>query len=915
MRPIDKWKLVAGIASAAGAAVLALSSLTAGASAAPNPDSFYGAQGTNVPYVAWVGEHVRLVACEPSFTEDVKKEAIEHNSEPKSILGYYYNDNFAVEDWSGYQFQPPTPDGDAGSEIGQAFDPGPSSFFESSEGKDCIATDYKSLNPGLTRIRAVVKNDETGEIIFSHQFLVIWLTANTPTLSEAGETAKGSETFQNQLYGSGPGNLSHFLGDKAGDGKFIPSPFSGEETDKGLVQIKVTGEFPVVKEAPLSNILPGGTGSEPGKDVYTLPTDWATLAGVLASSSEETEPPGTNPDLWDIHGTPSLGDGSNASSTSALFAAFSSDALSGGFTSGETATVGPYDPQSANETLLSDGQPVNADDAPMPAMRIDVSIAANESGGLGGVGQISGASKAQIYSHDFTGNPEEAGNLYNPYYGAYIPATDRGLPQSSGVTGPSPGGDFPGFLNNHPEPYTFWNPVYNSANEKTVRSSGSTGCLRRTTGDPSYYQTPGGYRTETFYTDERGEAYVTYTPGDGFYLENLPVYEGVKGESEEGKIVKNENGGCDLKNLYEKTIGESSITARAVYPYEPVDYPALTSEPLVKTVTSKWEKEWFEFPKGVGKEEANVKIVVAKAQDIDGYPIVGEQVCFTAEASTSLKPYSGVSGRIKDTEGLLGNGKGTEVDVSGSYVDGGQEGTGYLCVSTNSEGFATIEVINSASGKVDLLAEYTEEKIYRDHDVLFTENAGGLKEAREAKEKEEAKLKEEAKEKKEAAEKKAHEEELAAETKVHEEEAATKKANEEKLAAEKKVHEEEIAALKTAEEKAAAEKKAGEEELAAETKVHEEEAATKKANEEKLAAEKKVHEEEVASAVQPAATPAATSSSGGSSGGPAALVTTIPNTLPTSGAAVGGVKSSKSHKAHAAKHSKKKKKGKKSKKK
>ena len=94
------------------------------------------------------------------------------------------------------------------------------------------------MNPGLTRIRAVVKNDEDGEIVFSHQFLVIWLTANKPVLSEAGETAKGTETFQSQLYGSGPGNLSHFLGDKEGNGQFIPSPFSGKKQTKAWCRSK-----------------------------------------------------------------------------------------------------------------------------------------------------------------------------------------------------------------------------------------------------------------------------------------------------------------------------------------------------------------------------------------------------------------------------------------------------------------------------------------------------------------------------------------------------------------------------------------------------------------------------------------------------------------------------------------------------
>jgi flagellar biosynthesis GTPase FlhF len=796
MRPIDKRKFLAGFVSAAGAAVLALASLTAVAVAAPNPESLYGAQGTNVPYVAWVGEHVRLVACEPSFTEDVKLQAIKHNTDPQSILGSFYNDNFEVEDWSGYQFQPPTPDGSAGSEIGQVFDPGPSSFFESSEGKDCIATDYKSLNPGLTRIRAVVKNDEDGEIVFSHQFLVIWLTANKPVLHEAATSASGTETFQSQLNGTGQGNLSNFLGDKEGNGQFIPSPFSGEETDKGLVQIKVTGSFPVLKEAPLHNVLE--------EETYTLPEAWPTLAKALASSSEETEPPGTNPGLWDIHGTPSLGDGYNASSSSALFAAFSSDALSGGFTSGETATVGPYDPQAADETLLSDGT-LNADDAPMPAMRIDVSIAANEPGGLGGVGQISGASKAQIYSQDFTGNPAVAGNLYAPYYGAYIPATDRGTPQSSGVTGPSPGGDFRGFLNTHPDPYTFWNSVLSSND----RISGSTGCLRREGAEPSEYQTPDGPRTETFYTDERGEAYVTYTPGDGFYLENLPELK--EGEEEKaGEIIKNQDGGCDLKLLKGQEIGNSSITARAVYPYEPVDYPALTSEPIVKTVTSDWEKEWFQFPKGPGSNENTVRIIVAKAQDIDGKPFADETVCFVTPNGGTVSHFAGE--KVDDEKGVLGFEPG-EIDVGPSTVVS-TGGTNEICEKTNEKGLAAIEVTNSTLKKVDLQVEYVEENIFRDHEVSF-ETPAEEKAEKEAAEKA-------AKEKaaKEAAEK------AAAEKAANE--ATEKAANEQraKEVAEKKITEAEATA-KAAEEKAANE---ATEKAANEQREKEVEAALKKAS-------------------------------------------------------------------------------------
>jgi hypothetical protein len=946
MRPQSKRKLIAGLISAAGAAVLALGSLTAGAFAAPNPGPGDGPQTANVPYVAWVGEHVRLVACDPSINAD----------------GYANIQfaNFQVEDWSGYQFQPPTPDGDAGNNLGEIFDPGPAAFFASSEpahrigegeSEGCVATDYKSLNPGLSRIRLDVRNWSTHEIVFSHQFLVIWLTVNTPTLAEAGterninaDGSPGENVIQSQ---ANPSDLANYLGDPAGNGKFTPSPFPGTPATKGqntgLVQIKVTGSFPVVGESPLSNILPGGTGSEPGKDLYTLPDDWATLAGVLASSSEETEPPGTNPSLWDIHGTAIEGTTSNEAEplNDALSADFFRPAF-GDNTSGATATVGPFDPQAANETLLSDGR-LNADDTPMPAMRIDVTLAGNEGGSsLGGVGQIAGASKAVVYSHDLTGNAAAGGNLYNPYYGAYIPATDRPVAEASGVTGPSPGGDFPGFLNKHPEPYTFWNSVRNG----NYLSPESTGCLRSTGVQPSEYQTPEGYRSETFYTDERGEVYLTYKPGDGFYLNHFPVFAGNEGESETGKIIKNADGGCDLKGLFEQTIGESSISATAVYPYEPVDYPAVkTATPLVKTVRSLWEKEWFQFPKGPGANEQSIRIVVAKAQDINGYPFVGETVCFVAPNGGTLSHFPGET--VEDAKGVLGFGEDS-VTVGPSTIVHPEGKEGKLCETTNSNGLAAIEVTNSTLKEVDLNVEYVEEGIIRDHAVSFIteaeEKAAKEKAAKEAEEKKKA-------EEKAAAEKKNHEEEVAKETQRREEEAAKKKTREEEEAAKTKAREAEEAAntkareeaeaaekaklaeevakkektaeeakakeeatKKSNEEAAAAEKKKNEEAAAAEKKANEEAAATeKKANEEAAAAEKKKNEEEVAKLAKAAAATTSGATTTSSSSAPL-LFTPVPNTLPSSNTVGGARKASKSKgkKGHKATKKKGKKKGKKS---
>jgi hypothetical protein len=849
--------------------MLAIGSLSAGAVAAPNPGpGSDGPQSANVPYVAWVGEHVRLVACDPVINSS------------------YQFANYSVEDWSGYQFQPPTPDGDAGNNIGQIFDPGPSAFFTSSdqnheteeEGHEgCVATDYKSLNPGLSRIRLVVRDQGTDAIVFSHQFLVIWLTANQPTISEAGLTAKGSETFQDQTSQSA---LSSYLGDPEGNGVFAPSPFNPQTApnqDKGLIQIKVTGSFPVVHESPLSNILSNSS--------YTLPDDWVTLADILASSSEEKEPPGSNPGLWDIHGTPSEATTANAASSAGpLNADFFRPAF-GNFTSGETATVGPYDPQAADETLLSDGR-LNTDDAPMPAIRVDLRIAPNEGGSdLGGVGQISGASKAQIYSHNFDGNAEAEGNLYNPYYGEYIPSTDRPVNEASGIDGSSPGGDFPGFINKHPEPYTFWNSVLSGEPREAAHP---TGCLRRAPGKSTDatpeddYFTPTGYLRESFYTDERGEVYATYTPGDGFYLERLG-------------LTTDSNEGCDLSSLFDQEIGHSSISAKVVYPYEPVDYQPLTSESITKTVKSLWRKETYEFPKGTNPGDENVRILVAKAQDIDGLPIVDEEVCFNATADSSVTSFDG---HVTDTEGVLGS-PGAIVYLNGSYVrDPADEGSNHLCETTNSQGLAGIEVTNSTESGGDVTTHFINEGITRDRLFDFSTNEGSKKAKieKEAKEAEEKQKHEEQL----AEEKQHHEEALAAEKKRHEEEeAATKKRHEEEAEAEKKHHEKEAEEAKTAEEKAAieAKNKATEEERA---KIREAEAIAETA--------KHKAEEEAAAAAAAAQAKALLTPL------PGALATTSTTTTTTGSAGAGkGVDAFASSKGHAKKH-KKHKKAKKSKK-
>ena len=383
---------------------------------------------------------------------------------------------------------------------------------------------------------------------------------------------------------------------------------------------------------------------------------------------------------------------------------------------------------------------------------------------------------------------------------------------------------------------------------------------------------------------------MTYTPGDGFYLNQIP------------SITTDANGGCDLESLYGKEIGHSSITARAVYPYEPVDYPAITSEPLVKKVNSLWLKEIYEFPKGTTTADQNVRIVVAKAQDIDGYPFAGETVCFHAQQESGVLQFTG---SVVDTNGVLGQGEGATVSLSGtSVVPSPTPSEGEFCETTNSQGLAGIELQNSSFPAVDLTTFYANEGITRDNSIDFSTNPAGVKEAEEKKKAEEAKKSEETKKAEEK--QKAEEEKAASEAKNKAEEKANAEAREAAEAAKQKLLEEEVAAKKITQEEAnneqAAEKKSNEEKAAAEVKKHEEEA---KAHEEQV----KKLTEELEKLAKSAATPAVVASSGASP----LLYTPVAGTVGL-GNAVAATASSKGHKALVASHKKKAKKAKKGKK-
>jgi len=826
VRP-PKLAMKAALGSLVAAAILGMGAVSA--SAAPNPgygtggstvvygggptiynnDPSYpselfadGPQTANVPTLAWVGEEVRLVACD-------------RNIRTLPFEGDFQTAEFNVEEWTGDQAFAATPTFD-GSEASNTFvsNTGGASFFfpsgfsaTSDPYKGCVSANIKSLHAGLSIVKLDVNQQSVGgpsdgnnggngggsldpTVVYSQQFVVIWMTPSSPTISEASVTSLGHPgtpgtdappTLFDQLTGLGTtnatgtcpatvppspvpsalNNCSGFLGDPSGNGVFSPDQWGAvggtggsndaanytPSTNNGLVDIRVTGSFPI-EDAP-----PSTTNAQFfGQPSFTLPNDWAKLAGILATSSIQNT--GIEPDLWDIHGGPTntplmhVAGLSDICSSANVFTSLTDSVDScanngngignnhafsrvfGDVTNGPGGTVGPYDTQAPNETLLSDGK-LNSDDAPMPALPVTVSLTNPDA--LGG---LYGVAKWLIYSHDFNGSPSPTaaqtatnpvaltnsadgaaagtGNLYNPFYSEYIPSTTRPINEGSGVTGVygehfdyvpdgSSGNDFPGFANGDTDPYTFWTALEAGTTDGPAVSNG---CMED---DPSlgqseefrhqapsqayvdginYYATPDYPTTVLVYTDERGEAYVDYNPGTGFYY-TPPTNPDV-------------DGAC----MPTGTLGTATIQAQANYPYQTVPYktPA-ASNTITKTVVSQWSKTLTALPKD-NNSGNNVSVVVAHAQNINGQAFSGEEVCLQAPPAEFVQ---WIGPEAVDTAGGF--------DLSGSEKshDNPSTLTNSSCGYTGTAGNVAFDVSGSQSPtNVDVQAEFMTEHVLED---------------------------------------------------------------------------------------------------------------------------------------------------------------------------------------------------------
>jgi hypothetical protein len=733
--------LLAGVALLLAAMLPSWAGAQSGSPVNDTPGSDPNPMSTNIPSLAWRGENIRLVKCSDDL-QDSEITALRAAAEPRGqfTIAAGLGGSFIVEEWGGAGAAPQLVDSSAG-------------FFLAGN-KLCARGTFVSTRAGLARIKLAVNVDtlnvalrrailgislEERTSLLQHQFLAGWLSMSDPVVTEL------------PLGGDGPNDVGNPLGSGVLN-TFIADSLFADSRNEGVLQAKVTGTLPVEGDFEGAYRL--------GK--ITLPDAWPTLAARFAT---DANPDNTNPSArWDIHDQSDLGsftteghpagypnpcdpmtrpvnlpngildavdncDGGYAFSR--IFDADGAGAIAPlwlGLTGGYTR--GPFDPQRPNQTFLPDGQ-LTADDAPMPAARIDFSIAANkdmlkpvaDQKDIGGVGSFGKTDKSDLYSADRPANANSGSgsqaphNLYAPFYSQYIPATGSPETEASGTDG-LPGNNFSGYLvgdgkggegDRDDDDFRYDN--WDIAHEFTGRTLNGidTQCLRREDEPMQMRQTPEGPQKVAIYTDEHGIGDVNFRPGSGFWFNAL--------RNTQPDLGNNLNGGCDLKYLDDNVLGYADITAESHYPNQPVSDQPVGSATIRKTVKSLFAKYLAVFPKGTTAELRNARIVVAHAQDIDGSPFANEVVCFSNTSPGGIVQafLPGANSQAKQVGPYVLTGQALVDDPINSQSDK------RVCIRTNEYGNASIEVLESQGAEINIIGDFVAERLLRDVKVPFGE--------------------------------------------------------------------------------------------------------------------------------------------------------------------------------------------------
>jgi hypothetical protein len=305
----------------------------------------------------------------------------------------------------------------------------------------------------------------------------------------------------------------------------------------------------------------------------------------------------------------------------------------------------------------------------MPALRVDVNISSDST-----VGALAKADKSDIYSRDGKGSTTgaTAHNLYAPFYKAYIPAAaPDDSPATSGVAGHFSNNftSFLGFADNSriysteetPGLYDYWDTF-------TLSYSHGYNACNDVLGNP--IPLPTGKQGVAVYTDEHGEAYVKFLPDVGI------------------KLTPDTNGRCDIYGP--APVGHATITATSVYPDQPVlwDGSPKTSNSLAKTVNFASSKVLSCVPKS-----SNEAFCVETVTDLDGNPVAGAQVEFSAQAFQGSAPVIGADAAKVGT-----------FDTTGQSSKAGAS-LGFVDVWTNAKGEAGIFVRSTTGSCIDVVSE------------------------------------------------------------------------------------------------------------------------------------------------------------------------------------------------------------------
>ncbi len=680
-------------------AVLAVGSASA-VTPAPDPTGVIPSQGrytqdANAPYLAWQGEHVRLVWC--------------------NKFGNGAQTEWKLVDPLNWPDFAPSVD---------------SLSVQTVAGTGCVKATWISDKPGLATIKAIVHD---GNAVYTKDFLVGWMTIKSVVATGGGDVNAADFCDKQDLQDTFTAESVKLLGPYSNCWHNYP-PID----PRHRINIIVKGTLPL--EADFSNY---GLGSS-----LTLPDDWGKWAAAAATSTTDHDFAHAMSN-WDIHDDSLLTEGHTI--TYPLGSQCPADPLveekykdfdavdncttgntHGGFStvfgtqSTAGTTIGPFDPIYSNDTMLSDGK-VDAGDAPMPALQLDVSIKDNDPTNktdIGGVGYLFPSWKSEVYSRDGKGgniwtgddaNPVVPHNYYAPFYSQFIPATSRGAspngspygtnPPPSGIEGTGTNG-FGGFLTSGE--YRNWGFAWTTRRN----AYGDTHCLFSQVLPglaERFRQLPSGYNAVSVYSDESGEANINFVPGLGMYFDNLTAAN------------LNKNGGCDLENV--DPIGTAQVDVVGRYPFQQPTARPVAADPAVKfTVHNLFKKTLTVFSKGVDKNNivsnSVARIVLTHAQDIDGSPLAYELVCWMADGNaagfrvfagdlpmpTADKPDATIT--LDPWHALLT-----------TYQD--PWGLGRLCTFTDRWGNSAIEVYNSNKTPVDVIAEYVNEGILRDTIVHF----------------------------------------------------------------------------------------------------------------------------------------------------------------------------------------------------